>query len=91
MRCLYGIKETPRYWFKKSHDGLLELSFESNSHDQSLLIYNEKNIILLLYTDDCLLFYQKDENLKMMVLVMKGVFHLTEQDVGNEMFAYLGL
>ena len=85
------MKETPRYWFKKVHDGLLELSFESNRHDQSLLIYNEKNIILLLYTDECLLFYQKDENLKMMVLVMKGVFHLTEQDVGNEMFAYLGL
>ena len=91
LKSLYGMKDAPKFWFQKVKGGLRDLGFEPSEHDQCLFMHKEKKIILLLYTDDCLLFCEDDEQLKMMISAMKDKFQLTEQDVGKDVFAYLGI
>ena len=54
-------------------------------------MHKDKKIILLLYTDDCLLFCETDEMLQEMIATMQKMFSLTEQDVGKDVFDYLGI
>ena len=55
LKSLYGMKEAPKLWYQKITGGLIEMGFERSQHDQCLFMHKEKKIILLLYTDDCLL------------------------------------
>ena len=75
------MKEAPKLWYQKVTAGLVEMGFERSQHDQCLFMHKEKKIILLLYTDDCLLFCETDAMLQEMITTMKRMFSLTEQDV----------
>jgi hypothetical protein len=91
LKSLYGMKEAPKLWYQKVTSGLIEMGFERSQHDQCLFMHKEKRIILLLYTDDCLLFCETNEMLQEMIATMQKMFSLTEQDVGQDVFDYLGI
>ncbi|XP_019093231.1 PREDICTED: uncharacterized protein LOC109129436 [Camelina sativa] len=54
QKSLYGLKQTPRAWFDKFSNFLLEFGFFCSIHDPSLFICakNGDVIFLLLYVDD---------------------------------------
>ena len=91
LKSLYGMKEAPKLWYQKVTAGLIEMGFERSQHDQCLFMHKNKKIILLLYTDDCLLFCETDKMLQEMIATMQKMFSLTEQDVGKDVFDYLGI
>ena len=53
-KSLYGLKQSPRAWFNKFSDFLIEFGFVSSVKDPSLFIYSHDGniIMLLLYVDD---------------------------------------
>lgn len=53
-KLLYGLKQSPRAWFNKFSDFLIEFGFVCSVKDTSLFIYSKDGniIMLLLYVDD---------------------------------------
>ncbi|CAM8886341.1 unnamed protein product [Rhodiola kirilowii] len=56
-KSLYGLKQTPRQWFAKFTEALLEFGFQQSMIDYSLFTLHKGTyfIILLVYVDDVLL------------------------------------
>ncbi|CAM8895376.1 unnamed protein product [Rhodiola kirilowii] len=56
-KSLYGLKQTPRQWFAKFTEALLEFVFQQSMIDYSLFTLHKGTyfIILLVYVDDVLL------------------------------------
>ena len=91
QKSLYGMRDAPKFWFRKVKQGLESLGFVASEHDQCLFMHKEKKILLLLYVDDCLLFCEDDNVLQQCINDMQNQFQLTEQDVGGDVFNYLGI
>ena len=91
MKSLHGMKEAPKLCCQKVTGGLIEMGFERSQHDQCLFMHKQKQTMLPLYTDNCLLFCETDEMLKEMILTMQKMFSLTKQDVGKDVFDCLGV
>jgi hypothetical protein len=83
---LFGLGQVGNNWVDKLHDSLLSRSFHQNSIDPCLFI--RKDIILILYVGDCLLFAKEDATLEHFVASLQSEFNLTcAGDVG----AFLGI
>jgi len=83
---LYGLKQAGNNWFDKLRDSLLSRGFRQSSVDPCLFI--RKDLILIVYVDDCLLFAKEDKLLDSFVLSLQSEFNLTcAGDVG----AFLGI
>ncbi|KAK1618045.1 hypothetical protein QYE76_023562 [Lolium multiflorum] len=54
QRALYGLKQSPRAWYARLSDRLLQLGFAPSRADTSLFIYNQRGcqIYMLVYVDD---------------------------------------
>lgn len=54
QKSLYGLKQSPRAWFKRLHDFLLMIGFCEVLFDSSLFIYNRDGVCeyLLVYVDN---------------------------------------
>lgn len=54
QKSLYGLKQSPRAWFKWLHDFLLRIGFREGLSDSSLFIYDSNGICiyLLVYVDN---------------------------------------
>jgi hypothetical protein len=85
------MKDAPKFWFLKAKKGLEDLGFVPSEHDQCLFLHKEKKILLLLCVDDCMLFCENDEVLQEIIKKLKEKFALSEQDIGKDVFAYLGI
>ncbi|CAI7820490.1 unnamed protein product, partial [Closterium sp. NIES-54] len=56
-RTLYSLKQSPRGWYKRIDDFLLQHGFARSECDSTLYVLEgEKQFVLLLYVDDLLLF-----------------------------------
>lgn len=53
-KSLYGLKQSPRAWFKRLRDFLIKIGFTKGLSDTSLFVYNSSDIhtLLLVYIDD---------------------------------------
>ena len=91
LKSLYGMKDAPKFWFRKAKAGLESMGFEALEHNQCLFMHKEKKILLLLCVDDLLLFCESDKVLQETIKEMSGIFQLTEQDVGDDVFNHLGI
>jgi len=54
QRALYGLKQSPRMWYRRLRDFLVKIKFRESYSDPSLFIYNHHNEIVYLfaYVDD---------------------------------------
>ncbi|CAI7728504.1 unnamed protein product [Closterium sp. NIES-53] len=62
-RTLYGLKQSPRGWYKRIDDFLLQHGFARSECDSALYVLKEgeKQLVLLLYVDDLLLFFDSKD------------------------------
>ena len=60
LKCLYGLKQSPRKWFNRIRELLLALGLKVSEHDTCLfyLVVNGKRNYLLLFVDDMLVAFQ---------------------------------
>lgn len=83
---LYGLRQAGNNWFDKLRDSLLARGFRQSSIDPCLFV--RKDLILVVYVDDCLIFARADTTLDDFVTSLRSDFNLTcEGDVG----AFLGI
>jgi len=83
---LYGLRQAGNNWFDKLRDSLLSRGFSQSSIDPCLFI--RKDIILIVYVDDCLLFAKNEAILDSFISSLQSEFNLTcDGDVG----AFLGI
>jgi hypothetical protein len=79
---LYGLRQAGNNWFNKLCDSLLSRDFHQSSIDPCLFIH--KDIILIVYVDDYLLFAKTDATLDYFIDSLKTEFNLTcDGDVGT--------
>ena len=71
--------------------GLESLGFKISKHDTCLFMHKTKKIILLLYINNCLLFCENNKELTDIINKIQGLFNLTEENIGQNVFAYLGI
>ncbi|CAI7920547.1 unnamed protein product [Closterium sp. NIES-53] len=59
-KAIYGLKQAPRAWYHKLEETLLAGGFRKSECDHSLFLLQEKNgfLMLLVYMDDVLLFFE---------------------------------
>ena len=88
LKHLCGMKEASKLWHQKVTTEFMLMGFERSQHNQWKFMHKKKKTVLLLHTDDCLLFCETDEMLKQMIATMQRMFSLTQQDVGQVVFDY---
>jgi Reverse transcriptase (RNA-dependent DNA polymerase) len=56
-KALYGLRQSPRAWYHKLRDTLIQLGFQTSASDPSLFIYHNGDALayLLVYVDDIVL------------------------------------
>ncbi|MGH7954625.1 MAG: reverse transcriptase domain-containing protein, partial [Gloeomargaritales cyanobacterium] len=85
---LYGLRQAAERWFDRLSKGLISRGLIQSTMDPCLFFHKEKNIICLIYIDDCLFFARTDAAIDEMIQDLKQEFELVvEQDVN----AYLGI
>ncbi|CAI7909559.1 unnamed protein product [Closterium sp. NIES-54] len=59
-KAIYGLKQAPRAWYHKLEETLLAGGFKKSECDHSLFLLQEKEqfLMLLVYVDDILLFFE---------------------------------
>lgn len=64
-KSLYGLKNSPKRWYEKFHNFMLENNFKRSKNDFCLYIgsLQNVNIYLLIYVDDLLLFGSSNEQI----------------------------
>ncbi|PKU68330.1 Retrovirus-related Pol polyprotein from transposon TNT 1-94 [Dendrobium catenatum] len=89
-KSIYGLKQSPRQWFKKLTTLLLQFGFRFSRSDPSLLLYTHKQIHLyfLIYVDDILLTGNDNSTMQRLLDHLHVTFQIKQmQDVS----LYLGI
>lgn len=83
---LYGLKQAPRAWNKKLHDVLTEMKFKRS--DNEPCVYIRKMIIIAVYVDDILIFYNNEKEKDSVKNELKRKFEM--KDLGK-IDSFLGM
>jgi len=83
---LYGCKQAARNWFKHLTQGLLKEGFKQSTSDPCLFL--RKDCILVVYTDDCIIFAQDDTTIDILLRNLSQTFLLEDQGSVQD---YLGI
>jgi hypothetical protein len=56
-RALYGLKQSPRAWYARFHDVVLQIGFQPSTHESALFIRRTSQglVLILLYVDDMII------------------------------------
>jgi len=89
-KSLYGLKQSPRAWFDKFSNFLLEFGFVCSLFDPSLFVYSRKTdvILLLLYVDDMVLTGNNSQTLIHLLAELNKQFRM--KDMGQVHY-FLGI
>ena len=71
--------------------GLIKLWFETSQNNQCLFMHKTKKIIILLYVNNCILFYENNKEFTKMIKTIQKLFNFTEQNIEIDIFEYLGI
>jgi hypothetical protein len=81
-----GVKQAARNWFLHLQQGLLSCGFVQSKIDPCLFI--QQDCILVLYTDDCLLFVKNDETINELCQSLSTKFLLKDE---GDIEGFLGI
>lgn len=89
-KSLYGLKQSPRAWFDKFSNFLLEFSFCCSMSNPSLFVYahNKDMIMLLLYVDDMVITGNNSQTLSHLLNELNKQFRM--KDMGQVHY-FLGI
>ncbi|KAH4050789.1 hypothetical protein HBI95_077750 [Parastagonospora nodorum] len=87
-KSLYGLKQSPRQWYKKLKGVLNTMGWFSSRHDESVFIHNESGMYLTVYVDDLNIYAPTEEMARPVKEALKRHFKMT--DLGECAF-YLGM
>jgi hypothetical protein len=85
-RNLYGCKQVARNWFKPLCNGLIAEGFCQSSTDPCL--FSHQDCILIVYTDDCIIFAQEDDTINALIKSLAKTYLLEDQGSVQD---YLGI
>jgi hypothetical protein len=77
LKNLYGCKQAARNWFQHLDAGLKAQGFRQSSTDPCL--YLRKDCIMVVYTDDCLIFAPSDAIIDTLVSNLSELYKLEDQ------------
>jgi len=86
QRNLYGCKQAARNWFKHLTQGLLREGFKQSVVDPCLFL--KSDCILIVYTDDCIIFSREDATIDALLCNLSQTFLLEDQGSVHD---YLGI
>jgi hypothetical protein len=75
---LYGLVQASRNWFLKLSAIYERLGFKQSKSDPCILL--RKDMIIVLYTDDCLLYTRDTEDIDSFVKTLRDDYKLTPND-----------
>jgi histone deacetylase 1/2 len=80
QRALYGLKQSPRAWYARLSDRLLQLGFVSSKADTSLFIYAHHGvqIFMLVYVDDIVIAGSSVTVVDRVVQTLSGTFPIKD-------------
>ena len=91
-KCIYGLNDAPRCWFKRIRNALIKLKGKASAYDNALFLWhNERKLygILAMHVDDFEFcgdkIFQKE-----VIEVLKAEFNVGSHEYGSS-FKYLGL
>jgi transposase InsO family protein len=89
-KSIYGLKQSPRLWYKKLHDFLCHIGFERLHADPSAyrLVDGAEMVIMIIYVDDLILCSKSAHMLVKLKEQLSSAFRMT--DMGDLHF-YLGM
>lgn len=90
LKSLYGLKQSPRLWFTKLSQKLLELGFKQSKTDYSLFtsIVGNTITLVLVYVDDLLISGNSQSEISKIKMLLSNSFHM--KDLGDVRY-FLGL
>lgn len=90
QKSLYGLKQSPRMWYKRLREFLIILGSKESYNDPSLfiLIQRERIVYLFAYADDIVLTCSYENFVKDTITFMGKEFTLTEL---KELGYFLGI
>ena len=87
-RCLYGLKQAPRNWFNHLKTQLKKCDLKQSNLDPCLFL--GKDVICLVYVDDCLLYAPKEEYIDSLLNKLKVDCEL-DLNVEDNVAGFLGV
>ena len=87
-KCIYGLVQSARQWWKKFVKVLTELNFRTTDVDPCLIYRNDESgtVMMTIYVDDCLII-GTDQSIRKAVEEIKSRFNVKTQDAADD---YLG-
>ncbi|CAI7799045.1 unnamed protein product [Closterium sp. NIES-53] len=88
--AIYGLKQAPRAWYHKLEETLLAGGFKKSECDHSLFLLQEKEqfLMLLLYVDDILLFFESSAMIECVEEMLEMQFKCSKM---GDVKYYLGM
>lgn len=80
-RAIYGLKQAGRVWNRKLSESLLEFGLQKSQLDPCVFFCIKRKIILLVYVDDMLIFYEKSDDLNEVRDYIKSKLNI--KDIGH--------
>lgn len=87
VKSLYGLKQSPKCWYDKLHDYLLNINFSRSNADPCL--YHSSHVYLVIHVDDIILISKSLEHLKEIKLKLTNRFEM--RDLTSTPLKFLGL
>ena len=87
-KSLYGLKQSPRAWYRKFRQEMEKLGFRVSKYDPCLFIHSEHRMYLTVYVDDIIVFAAPGGHVKAFRSQLQNTFDVTEK-VGCDY--YLGM
>ena len=90
-KCIYGLNDAPRYWYRKVKEVLLKLGAVVSSYDNALYLWydNEKLMGMLVSHVDDFAFCGNNKFHNTVIKELKNTFNISTHESGT--FKYLGM